>query len=78
MMARKAMTISDMSVGVGGNRKGRGACPPDGVVRKRRVVNGPVLRSIGSHGAYRIVEIRVRGKPELRYLRTDSEVPCAD
>jgi hypothetical protein len=73
MMSRKARTVSDMSVGVGGNRKGRGARPPDGLVRNWRVVNGPVLRILARHGLYHVLQIVRRGKPELRYVRAIRE-----
>lgn len=43
-------------------------------VRNQRVVPKPSGRLIGRHGVYQIIEIRSRGKPELRYVREGE--PC--
>lgn len=37
---------------------------------RRAVIRGAGFEVIGRHGCYRIIEIKVRGKPSLRYVRS--------
>ena len=38
-------------------------------LKRPAVRDAPVQRVIGTHGLYRIIEVRSRGKPSLRYVR---------